>query len=256
MDEEEPSPRGSPQGHRRRATNVSRNKVLYEENDSRRMASPSDKTRDRENGPVNIDHQNHDAPRHVSSGVPSDGLGDMNGAHVTSGMVRGYSSGRSDSFSRGMRPTYGGYQLRRHGSSESMSSQSTLVNRTGYDAEDDPQQSITDLIGMGQSGLTRSRINAHMRSEARKHRHSYHGGRGVGGVGGVSGGGDSSMDDHGGGNGRERVRYYQRLHPELQYPYEKMEKDKPGSSRRRREVLGTNTPEDDDEGSYSVMYMI
>ena len=184
------------------------------------------------------------------------------------------SGGRSDSLTRGLKPSYGsgggggvggsgvagGYPLRRYGSSESMSSQSTLVNRTGYEVEDDPQQSITDLIGMGRSGLTRSQINAHMRSEARKQRHGYpleRGGGGargvasVGGDGGSRGGGTRVRrgDDgrNGGGGEGERVVYFQRLHPELEYPYdEKLERRKQRRG-RRHEVHGADTP-DDEEG--------
>ena len=213
------------------------------------------------NGPMNIiDDQNVEVSRRVSSGGSSDGLPvDINGGvfHGSSGStaIRYTSSGgRSDSLTRGMKPAYGssagGYPLRRYGSSESMSSQSTLVNRTGYDAEDDPQQSITDLIGMGRSGLTRSQINAHMKSEARKQRHSYHGGGGGGSRGAVRGieGGRSLRAGDGGVVGAgERAVYYQRLHPELQYPYnEKVERRKQ-RSRRRHEVHGPDTP-DDEEG--------
>ena len=187
---------------------------------------------------------------------------DINGGpHVgssSSGAVRYSSSGRSDSLTRGLKPSYGsggsagGYPLRRYGSSESMSSQSTLVNRTGYEVEDDPQQSITDLIGMGRSGLTRSQINAHMRSEARKMRHGYHLGGGTRGVASVGGGGARVPGDdgsNGGGGEGERVVYYQRIHPELEYPYdEKLERRKQ-RSRRRHEVHGADTP-DDEEGIY------
>ena len=172
------------------------------------------------------------------------------------------SGGRSDSLTRGLKPSYGagggvsgGYPLRRHGSSESMSSQSTLVNRTGYEVEDDPQQSITDLIGMGRSGLTRSQINAHMRSEARKMRHGYHSGggaRGVASVGGGGGGGARVRDDDN-SNGEGRVVYFQRLHPELEYPYdEKLERRKQRNRRRREVHHGADTP-DDEEGTYNLV---
>jgi hypothetical protein len=135
-----------------------------------------------------------------------------------------------------------------------MSSQSTLVNRAAYEVEDDPQQSITDLIGMGRSGLTRSQINAHMRSEARKTRHGYHlgGGGGARGVASVAGGGGGATrvrDDDGrnGGEG-ERVVYFQRLHPELEYPYdEKLERRKQRRGRRHEVHHGADTP-DDEEG--------
>ena len=219
----------------------------------------------RSNGPVNItDDQNLNGSRRVSSAGSSDGSLPMDtngGPHIgssSSGAVRYSSSGRSDSLTRGMKPTYGsGYPLRRYGSSESMSSQSTLVNRTGYEVEDDPQQSITDLIGTGRSGLTRSQINAHMRSEARKMRHGYHvGGGGARGVASVGGGGVRVPDDNsgnGGGGRGERVVYYQRLHPELEYPYdEKMERRKQ-RSRRRHEVHGADTP-DDEEGTIVLWF--
>ena len=256
MDEEEASPRGSPQAHRRRATNITRNDIIYKENSDRAFSSDKAKSREESgNGSVNVDERNFEATRRVSSTGSSDGLGDMNGGP---GVVRGYStSGRSDSLTRGMKPSYGGYQLRRHGSSESMSSQSTLVNRTGYVAEDDTQQSIIDLIGMGHSGLTRSQINAHMKSEARKQRHNYHGGGG----GGVRGGAGSRVSDMGGeergnGGGGERAMYYHRLHPELQYPYDEKMGTRQRSSRRRREEHGPDTP-DDDEGTLHVhVYML
>ena len=256
---------------------------------------PSEKlrTRDRDrnqttlestsNGPINItDDPNLDGgPRRVSSAGSSDSGGlpvDINGGpHVgssSSGAVRYSSNGRSDSLTRGLKPSYssssggsaGGYPLRRYGSSESMSSQSTLVNRTGYEVEDDPQQSIADLIGMGRPGLTRSQINAHTRSEARKMRHGYHlggGGGGARGVASVRGGGARVPDDDGSNGvegGGERVVYYQRLHPELEYPYdEKLERRKQ-RSRRRHEVHGADTP-DDEEGTvmhtlYMYMYTI
>lgn len=275
MDEEDANLRESPLAHRRRATNVQRSNVLYEENDASVLHSTAEKVRRRGNGPMNMEERTHEATRRVSSGGSSDSLGDMNGSHggsTSSGTVRGgYSSGRSDSLTRGMKPPYSGYQLRRYGSSESMSSQSTLVNRTGYEAEDDSQQSITDLIGMGRSGLTRSQINAHMRSEARKQRHSYHGGGGGGGSGGVGGvrgvavGGVRGIDSGAGGErvggnsdvdgGGGRVVYYTRLHPELQFPYDETKEKKKRASRRRREVHGANTPDDDDEGT-DILYSL
>ena len=261
MDEEEGSPRGSPRAHRKRAVTIRKSDMPFERNGDHALIS--EKLRNRgesnRNGPMSVYDRNHEATRRVSSGGSSDGLADVNGPLVsgsssTAGSYRsggGYSSGKSDSLTRGMKPNYGGYQLRRHGSSESMSSQSTLVNRSGYDAEDDPQQSITDLIGMGRSGLTRSQINAHMKSEAKKHRHRYHGERGGGGggggvVGGIGGGVLREGGESGGGGVGERVVYYQRLHPELQFPFnEKVEKKK-RSSRRHHEVHGADTPEDDE----------
>ena len=60
--------------------------------------------------------------------------------------------------------------------------------------------------------------------------------------------GDDGRNGGGGGGGEgERVVYYQRLHPELEYPYdEKLERRKQ-RSRRRHEVHGADTP-DDEEG--------
>ena len=213
-------------------------------------------------------------PMDINGSGPHTGAGGSGGTSSSGGVHTRYSSssGRGDSLTRGLKPSYGGgggtgggYPLRRYGSSESMSSQSTLVNRTGYEVEDDTQQSITDLIGMGRSGLTRSQINAHMRSEARKVRHGYHlgsggggGARGVASVGGGGGGGrartrEGDGGSSGGGGGGEggggegRLMYYHRLHPELEYPYdEKMERRKQ-RSRRRHEVHGADTP-DDEEG--------
>ena len=53
-----------------------------------------------------------------------------------------------------------------------MSSQSTLVKREPYE-EIETSYGIMDIIGpeLGHGRLTQSRINAHARSEARKHRH-------------------------------------------------------------------------------------
>lgn len=247
-----------------------------EEDDDSVLPSEKLRTRERDrnrttvenmsNGPVNItDDQNIDGPRRVSSAGSSDGSlpTDINGgSHIgssSSGAVRYSSSGRSDSLTRGMKPAYGsGYPLRRYGSSESMSSQSTLVNRTGYEVEDDPQQSITDLIGMGRSGLTRSQINAHMRSEARKMRHGYHtgGGGGARGVASVGGGRARVPGDDGSNGGGERVVYYQRLHPELEYPYDEKTERRKQRSRRRHEVRGADTPDDEEGNSHTLLISV
>ena len=77
------------------------------------------------------------------------------------------SSGRSDSFGRGVRPGYRG--MRRSGSDDTMSSQSTLVPHSSLLHSEDPPLGIADLIHTSRPTLTQSRVRAHERSR----QHSY-----------------------------------------------------------------------------------
>ena len=88
-----------------------------------------------------------------------------------------YSAGRSDSIGRGVRPGYR-VGLRRSGSDDTMSSQSTLVPPSSFllQSEDHPL-GIADLIHTSQPTLTLSRIQAHDKYRS----HSYRGFRGEGG---------------------------------------------------------------------------
>ena len=110
--------------------------------------------------------------RRVSSSGESDSQ-ELAGS-LGSGTVRAYSMpSRSDSLGRNTRPSH--HLHKRYGSNESVSSQSTLVKREPYE-EIETSYGIMDMIGpeLGHGRLTQSRINAHARSEARKHHH--HGG--------------------------------------------------------------------------------
>ena len=107
--------------------------------------------------------------RRVSSDSENVGGGGvMMSSHGSGSSLRGY--GRSDSFGRNMKPGYHLYSsnLKRSGSSDTFSSQSTLVPRHSLYEPDD---SITDLLQLdyGQKGLTPAKILAHTKSEARKH---------------------------------------------------------------------------------------
>ena len=81
-----------------------------------------------------------------------------------------YLSGRGDSFGRGVRAAYprggggggGGGGMRRVGSDETISSQSTLVARTSLLEADDHPLGIADLINApSRPTLTQSRVMAH-----------------------------------------------------------------------------------------------
>jgi hypothetical protein len=71
-----------------------------------------------------------------------------------------YSSGRSDSFGRGLRPGYR-QGMRRSGSDDTMSSQSTLVPHSSLLHSEDHPLGIADLIHTSRPTLTQSRVRAH-----------------------------------------------------------------------------------------------
>ena len=93
------------------------------------------------------------------------------------------SSGRSDSFGRGVRPAYHRHGMKRSESNDtlnSQSTQSTIVPRPSLLESDDHPQGIADLIrGPSRPTLTQSRIWAHDKS-ASPARHRHHGYRGYG----------------------------------------------------------------------------
>ena len=111
--------------------------------------------------------QEKDHVHHLSKRTSSDG------AH--GGSQHAY--GRSDSFGRNVKPSYHlyGSNLRRSGSGDTFSSQSTLVPKLLYDA-DDSSLGITDYLQLdyGRKGLTPAKILAHTKSEARKHQMYSH----------------------------------------------------------------------------------
>lgn len=74
-----------------------------------------------------------------------------------------YQSGnRSDSFGRGIRPTYSRHGMKRSGSDDTISSQSTLVTRTSLLDSYDHPLGIADLINApSRPTLTQSRVMAH-----------------------------------------------------------------------------------------------
>ena len=80
-----------------------------------------------------------------------------------------YSSGRSDSFGRGVRPTYPRHSMKRSESDDTISSQSTLVPRTSLlDSDDHP---IADILrATMQPMLTQSQVWAHDKSASSRHR--------------------------------------------------------------------------------------
>ena len=118
------------------------------------------------------DVSSDDSSRRMSS--DSDSTAENAGSvssHSYSGSMRGYS--RNDSFGRAMRPSYHMYApLRRTGSNETMSSQSTLVNRLSILEAADDDSSIMDLLppGIRPDRLTQSSILAHSKIEARRQR--------------------------------------------------------------------------------------
>ncbi|XP_064399023.1 uncharacterized protein LOC135345540 isoform X2 [Halichondria panicea] len=137
-----------------------------------------------EKGPT---HSNTDKPTPPSSRNTSSGDSDALEVSTSSTApqlphVPTYTTTRSDSLSRSTTsrppgPTYHlHHPLRRRGSNESMSSQSTLVRREEPYDDLDPSYGIMDMIGseLGRGQLTESRINAHMQLEARKHGGGYH----------------------------------------------------------------------------------
>ena len=91
------------------------------------------------------------------------------------------SSGRSDSFGRGVRPAYHRHGMKRSESNDtlnSQSTQSTIVPRPSLLESDDHPQGIADLIrGPSRPTLTQSRIWAHDKSAspARDRHHGYRG---------------------------------------------------------------------------------
>ena len=113
--------------------------------------------------------------RRVSS--DSDSTGEVTITVSNAGSVKGY--GRNDSLERRMRPSYHHrmYErtnLRRTGSSETVSSQSTLVQPRDYEM-DDPSMAITDFLhsNVGRQSLTESRIQAQERLYQRRPRNPY-----------------------------------------------------------------------------------
>ena len=117
--------------------------------------------------------------RRVSSDSDSTGEGPV----ITvsnAGSGKGYS--RNDSLERRMRPSYHHHHhriyertnLRRTGSSETVSSQSTLVQPRDFEL-DDSSMAITDFIqlGLGQQSLTESRVHAQERLYERRPRNLY-----------------------------------------------------------------------------------
>lgn len=95
--------------------------------------------------------------RHHKLSADSEGSTDVAPAAFGAGR---YSSGRSDSFGRGMRP---GYRpgMRRSGSDDTMSSQSTLVPHSSLLQSEDLPLGIADLIHTSRPTLTQSRVRAH-----------------------------------------------------------------------------------------------
>lgn len=81
-----------------------------------------------------------------------------------------YPSGRSDSFGRGVRPSFSRHGMKRSESNDTLSSQSTLVPRTSL-LDDDHPMGIADLIrAPSHPTLTQSRIWAHDKSALSRHR--------------------------------------------------------------------------------------
>ena len=111
-----------------------------------------------------------------ASSKPSSGGPDVHAWHGTSR----YSLGRADSFGRGVRPSYPRHStaLKRSESSDTLSSQSTLVPRPSFLESEDHPLGIADLIHESrppQLTLTQSRVWAHEK-RASHHRqfHHYH----------------------------------------------------------------------------------
>ena len=119
--------------------------------------------------------QEKDHVHHLSKRTSSDGENVGGGSHGHGGPQQTY--GRSDSFGRNVKPSYHlyGSNLRRSGSGDTFSSQSTLVPKLLYDA-DDSSLGITDYLQLdyGRKGLTPAKILAHTKSEARKHQMYSH----------------------------------------------------------------------------------
>ena len=117
---------------------------------------------------------------------PHKALSDSGGALEPQEVERGrarypYSVGRSDSFGRGeMQPAYPRHSIKRSGSSDTISSQSTLVPRPSLLDSDDPPLGIADLIRSSRPTLTRSRVQAHDKYR----QHGYQGYHQEGGKGG------------------------------------------------------------------------
>ncbi len=138
------------------------------------------------------------------------------GGSYSHSQIRNY--GRSDSFGRGLKPSYS-YQMKRYPSNDSMSSQSTLVAKlSSYDNE---ESSLADILGGGgEQGLTLSNINDHLKSEARKdkhgrhyqkpHSHHHHHHRHRGGGGGGGGGGSGRGEDVFNYGGKEKEEEFRK----------------------------------------------
>ena len=118
---------------------------------------------------------------------PHKGLSDSEGTletqEVNRGRVRYPSSvGRSDSFGQGeIQPAYPRHSMKRSGSSDTISSQSTLVPPPSLlDSSMDHPLGIADLIRSSRPTLTHSRVQAH--DKYRQHRYQgYSQERGKGG---------------------------------------------------------------------------
>ena len=104
----------------------------------------------------------------VELGSSGGGGGSSSHSSLTKGL-----SGHSDSLGRGLK-AFSHAQLRRYPSNESMSSQSTLVPKQGY--EHDDSMGIDDILRTTAPGhgLTQSNIRDHVKHEARKHGHGKH----------------------------------------------------------------------------------
>lgn len=112
------------------------------------------------------DSSGGETSRRVSS--DSDSMGEM-GESMSLHGPKGYGVGKSDSFGRPVRPMYYG-ALRRSGSNETVSSQSTLVAPKAYDLDDSTMDLVDLITPRHQSILTQSRILQHTKSEARRQR--------------------------------------------------------------------------------------
>ena len=102
--------------------------------------------------------------------TPMGASGGGGGGGIPDVHVKSYS--RNDSLGRGQKPLY--HPMRKYGSSDSLSSQSTLVAKLNYE-HDDPM-AFADILrpSTGRGALTQSNVQDHVQSEARKHsRRSY-----------------------------------------------------------------------------------
>ena len=128
-----------------------------------------------EEGQEEDEEEEKDHAHTLSKRTSSEGESVGGGSHGHGGSQQTY--GRSDSFGRNVKPSYHlyGSNLRRSGSGDTFSSQSTLVPKLLYDP-DDSSLGITDYLQLdyGRKGLTPAKILAHTKSEARKHQMYSH----------------------------------------------------------------------------------